>query len=162
MIHSQGTAAAIQLAHAARQASAWRAWGDHPESNVPTEHGGSPENRARMLLEVVDAVRAERGEHGVNMISVPSGGNVPAETPVVPGYQLPFATSIKESTGLPVAAVGMIDGPFQAEQIVAQGQSDVVLVGRESLRDPDFPIRAGEALRWDMPYKPAPYERAYR
>ncbi|GAA3053923.1 MULTISPECIES: NADH:flavin oxidoreductase/NADH oxidase [Actinomycetes] len=268
MIHSQGAAAAIQLAHAGRKASTWRAWGDHPEGNVPAErggwqpvgpspraydglavpteltaegiadvvvafiaaarravnagfdvleihgahgyllheflsplsngrtdaYGGSLENRARLLLEVVDAVRAEvgeqvpmivrlsatdwvqggwdlpqteavsswLGEHGVDMISVSSGGNVPAEIPVGPGYQLPFATSIKESTGLPVAAVGMIDDPFQAEQIVALGQSDVVLVGRESLRDPNFPIRAAEALRYDMPYKPAPYERAYR
>ncbi len=56
----------------------------------------------------------------------------------------------------------MIDDPFQAEQIVALGQADVVLVGRGALRDPNFPIRAAQALRVDLPYRPAPYERAYR
>ncbi|GAA4717812.1 2,4-dienoyl-CoA reductase [Promicromonospora umidemergens] len=159
------------------------------------EYGGSLENRSRVLLETVDAIRAEvgqdvplvvrlsatdwieggwdlsqterltawLGEHGTDLISVSTGGNVAdARIPVGPGYQLPFATSIKQTTGLPVAAVGMIDNPFQAEQIVALGQADVVLVGRESLRDPNFPIRAAEALRYDLPYKPAQYERAYR
>lgn len=167
-----------------------------PLSNQRTdEYGGTLENRARLLLEVTDAVRAEvgegvplimrlsatdwteggwtpeeteqvsawLGERGIDLISVSSGGNVAdAVIPVGPGYQLAFATAVKERTGLPVAAVGMIDEPFQAEQIVALGQADVVLVGRESLRDPNFPIRAAQALRYEMPYKPAQYERAYR
>ncbi|QWS33748.1 NADH:flavin oxidoreductase/NADH oxidase [Curtobacterium aetherium] len=159
------------------------------------QYGGSLENRARALLETVDAVRAEvgedvplvvrlsatdwveggwdlpeteqvsawLGEHGVDLVSVSTGGNVAdAAIPVGPGYQLPFATAIRQATGVPVAAVGMIDDPFQAEQIVALGQADVVLVGRGALRDPNFPIRAAQALRVDLPYRPAPYERAYR
>ncbi len=268
LIHAQGAKAAIQLAHAGRKASTWRAWGERPDGSVPAAqggwetvgpspiafpglaapraldgdgigavvdgfvaaarravdagfdllelhgahgyllheflsplsnarddaYGGSLENRARLLLEVVDAVRAEAGEsvplivrlsatdwtdggltledteqvvrwlreHGVDLVSVSTGGNVAsAKIPVGPGYQLPFAAAIKASTGMPVAAVGMIDQPFQAEQIVALGQADVVLVGRESLRDPNFPIRAAQALRYEMPYKPQPYERAY-
>lgn len=167
-----------------------------PLSNERTDqYGGSLENRARALLETVDAVRAEvgedvplvvrlsatdwieggwdlpeteqvsawLGEHGVDLVSVSTGGNVAdAAIPVGPGYQLPFATAIRQATGVPVAAVGMIDDPFQAEQIVALGQADVVLVGRGALRDPNFPIRAAQALRVDLPYRPAPYERAYR
>jgi len=167
-----------------------------PLSNERTDqYGGSLENRARALLETVDAVRAEvgedvplvvrlsatdwveggwdlpeseqlsawLGEHGVDLVSVSTGGNVQnAPIPVGPGYQLPFATAIRQATGVPVAAVGMIDDPFQAEQIVALGQADVVLIGRGALRDPNFPIRAAQALRVDLPYKPAPYERAYR
>lgn len=151
------------------------------------QYGGSLENRARALLETVDAVRAEvgedvplvvrlsatdwveggwdlpeteqvsawLGEHGVDLVSVSTGGNVAdAAIPVGPGYQLPFATAIRQATGVPVAAVGMIDDPFQAEQIVALGQADVVLVGRGALRDPNFPIRAAQALRVDLPYRP--------
>jgi 2,4-dienoyl-CoA reductase-like NADH-dependent reductase (Old Yellow Enzyme family) len=167
-----------------------------PLSNERTDqYGGSLENRARALLETVDAVRAEvgedvplvvrlsatdwveggwdlaeseqlsawLGEHGVDLVSVSTGGNVAdAPIPVGPGYQLPFATAIRQATGVPVAAVGMIDDPFQAEQIVALGQADVVLIGRGALRDPNFPIRAAQALRVDLPYRPAPYERAYR
>ncbi|MBO1268615.1 NADH:flavin oxidoreductase/NADH oxidase [Arthrobacter cavernae] len=157
-------------------------------------YGGSLGNRARLLLEVVDAVRAEVGEavpvivrlsatdwteggltpddteqivlwlkdRGVDMIDVSTGGNVAnAAIPVGPGYQLPFAERIRSNTGVPVAAVGMIDQPYQAEQIVATGQADVVLVGRESLRDPNFTIRAADELRYELPYKPAQYERAY-
>lgn len=269
LIHSQGAKAGIQLAHAGRKASTWRAWGPRPDGNVPAEqggwqavgpspvafpgfavpreltaegiaavvagftaaarravdagfdlleihgahgylvheflsplsnlradeYGGSLENRARILLEIVDAVRAEVGEsvpmivrlsatewvdggftidetvevcrwlkqHGVDLISVSTGGNAAgARIPAGPGYQVPFATRIKHEADVPVAAVGMIDQPFQAEQIVVLDQADVVLVGRESLRDPNFPIRAAQALRYDLSYKPAQYERAYR
>jgi 2,4-dienoyl-CoA reductase-like NADH-dependent reductase (Old Yellow Enzyme family) len=269
LIHEQGAKAGIQLAHAGRKASTWRAWGARPDGNVPPEHGGwqpvgpspiafegmavprelttegirevvaafaaaarravdagfdllevhgahgylvheflSPlsnhrtdayggalENRARILLEIVDAVRTEVGDsapiivrlsatewieggftieetievsrwlkqHGVDLISVSTGGNAAgARIPAGPGYQVPFATRIKREADIPVAAVGMIDQPFQAEQIVVLDQADVVLVGRESLRDPNFPIRAAQALRFDLTYKPAQYERAYR
>lgn len=101
--------------------------------------------------------------HDVDLISVSAGGNVSgAPIPAGPGYQVPFATRIKHEAGIPVAAVGMIDQPFQAEQIVVLDQADVVLVGRESLRDPNFPIRAAQALRHDLAYRPVQYERAYR
>jgi 2,4-dienoyl-CoA reductase-like NADH-dependent reductase (Old Yellow Enzyme family) len=167
-----------------------------PISNHRTDaYGGSLENRARLLIEIVDAVRAEVGEgvplvvrlsatewsddgytaedsvtvsrwlkeHGVDLISVSTGGNVAdASIPVGPGYQVPFAAQIRADAEVPVAAVGMIDEPFQAEQIVVLGQADVVLVGREALRDPNFPIRAAAALRYPLEYKPAQYARAYR
>ncbi|MGO2584827.1 MAG: NADH:flavin oxidoreductase/NADH oxidase [Brachybacterium tyrofermentans] len=139
------------------------------------EYGGSLENRSRLLLEIVDAVRAEIGdgmpllvrlsgtdwledglyvdevgqvgawlkEHGVDLLDISSGGNqFPDPIPVGPGYQVPLATAVRAASGLPTGAVGMIDEPFQAEQIVATGLADVVLVGRQMLRDPNFPLRA--------------------
>ncbi|MBK0333085.1 NADH:flavin oxidoreductase/NADH oxidase [Brachybacterium sp. MASK1Z-5] len=167
-----------------------------PLSNVRTdEYGGSLENRARLLLRIVDAVRAsipegmpllvrlsatdwvEDGlhvedtvhvaqwlrEHGVDMVDISSGGNSPAaQIPVGPGYQTPLATAVKQGAGIPVSAVGMIDEPWQAEQITATGLADVVRVGREFLRDPSFAIRTALALRVAEPPIPAPYVRAYR
>ena len=82
--------------------------------------------------------------------------------PVGPGYQVPVAEKIRRESGMPVAAVGLITEPFQAEQIVALGQADAVFVGRESLRDPNFPVRAAQALRVEAPYIPPQYARAYR
>lgn len=166
-----------------------------PASNVRNdEYGGSLENRARLILRVVDAVRAEIGdgvpvivrlsltewstegytpeeivqvvrwlkEHGVDLISASTGGNLAGvEIPVGPGYQVPLAATLRVEADIPVAAVGMITEPFQAEQIVALGQADAVFVGRESLRDPNFPMRAARALRFDAPHIPPQYARAY-
>ena len=100
--------------------------------------------------------------HGVDLIDVSTGANVPAQIPVGPGYQVSFAAGIRQRTGVPTAAVGLITEPFQAEQILATGQADVVLTGREMLRDPHFPLRAARALRHTLPYAPAAYHRAYR
>lgn len=167
-----------------------------PLSNTRTDgFGGSLEHRARILLEIVDAVRAEVGEdvpvlvrvsatdwtdggltlddtttvvgwlaeHGVDMVDVSSGGNVASATiPVGPGYQVPLAAGIRAATGIPVGAVGVIDDSQQAEQIVASGQADVVLVGREFLRDANFVFRVADELGVDVPYRPSPYLRAYR
>ncbi|MBT0769980.1 NADH:flavin oxidoreductase/NADH oxidase [Kineosporia sp. J2-2] len=165
-----------------------------PLSNRRTDsYGGSPENRARLLLEVVDAVRAEAGEslpvivrlsatdwaeggitlddtvqvaqwlreRGVDLVDVSTGGNVRASIPVGPGYQTPFAAAIRERAGIPTGAVGEITEPAQAEHILATGQADVVLVGREILRDPRFPQRAALALGVDAPPIPVPYLRAF-
>lgn len=152
-----------------------------PHSNRRTDaYGGSFENRTRLALEVVDAVRAvwpeelpvffrisatdwlaEQGwtidetvrfaallkEHGVDLLDVSSGGNGgPAEIPVGPGYQVPFAARVKAETGLPVAAVGLITEAEQAEKIVANGEADAVLLGRELLRDASWARRAAREL----------------
>ncbi|MFI8369416.1 NADH:flavin oxidoreductase/NADH oxidase [Streptomyces sp. NPDC085466] len=152
-----------------------------PHSNHRTDaYGGSFENRTRLALEVVDAVRAvwpeelpvlfrvsatdwleEAGwtpdetvrfaallrEHGVDLLDVSSGGNGgPARIPVGPGYQVPFAARVRAETGLPVAAVGLITEPAQAEKIVANGEADAVLLGRELLRDASWPRRAAREL----------------
>ncbi|RSS78823.1 NADH:flavin oxidoreductase/NADH oxidase, partial [Streptomyces sp. WAC02707] len=86
-------------------------------------------------------------EHGVDLLDVSSGGNGgPARIPVGPGYQVPFAARVKAETGLPVAAVGLITESGQAEKIVANGEADAVLLGRELLRDASWPRRAAREL----------------
>ena len=94
-------------------------------------------------------------------IDVTTGGNVIAPIPSGPGYQVPFASEIRHRTKVPTAAVGMINEPFQAEQIVVTGQADVVLLGRETMRDPNFPIRAAQILRHPEPPIPPAYARAH-
>ena len=101
-------------------------------------------------------------DRGVDLIDVSTGGNVLASIPVGPGYQVPAAAEVRQTSGVPVAAVGMIDEPKQAEQIVATGQADVALIGREALRDPNFALRAARELRVDIDYVPRPYHRAYK
>lgn len=102
------------------------------------------------------------GERGVDLVDVSTGGNVLADIPVGPGYQVPAAAEVRAKSGVPVSAVGMIDEPKQAEQIVATGQADVAMIGREALRDPNFALRAARELRVDIDYVPRPYHRAYK
>jgi 2,4-dienoyl-CoA reductase-like NADH-dependent reductase (Old Yellow Enzyme family) len=157
------------------------------------EYGGVLENRSRLLVDVVDAVRhvwpedkpvlvrvsatdwredgltvedvtqvaKELAAHGVDLVDVSTGGNAPADIPVAPGYQVPAARAVREGAGLPVSAVGLVTSPAQAEQTLVDGAADAVMLGREALRDPMWPLRAAhelgavDALRW-----PAQYERA--
>jgi 2,4-dienoyl-CoA reductase-like NADH-dependent reductase (Old Yellow Enzyme family) len=161
-----------------------------PLANQRTdEYGGSFENRIRLPLEVVDAVRAawpdhlpmfvrisatdwaEGGwtpdesvelarqlrEHHVDLVDVSSGGQVPnAKIPAGPGFQVPFAERIRKEALIPTAAVGLITDPLQANGIVASGQADFVLLAREMLRDPYFPLHAaavlGESASWPVQY----------
>jgi 2,4-dienoyl-CoA reductase-like NADH-dependent reductase (Old Yellow Enzyme family) len=94
---------------------------------------------------------------GVDFIDCSSGGNVPhAKIPVGPGYQTPFATDIRRDAPIMTGAVGMITSPVQAEQIVVTGQADAVLLARELLRDPYWPLRAarelGQTISWPVQY----------
>ncbi|MBW5484711.1 NADH:flavin oxidoreductase/NADH oxidase [Streptomyces bambusae] len=90
---------------------------------------------------------AELHRHGVDLLDVSSGGLAPGvRIPVGPGYQVPFAARVKAETALPVAAVGLITEPEQAEKILANGEADAVLLGRELLRDPHFARRAAREL----------------
>src|SRR6185312_10507835 len=80
---------------------------------------------------------------GVDLIDVSSGGMLPhAKIPLGPGYQVPFAARIRREAGIATGAVGLITEPEQAAAIVASDEADVVLIARESLRDPYFPRRA--------------------
>jgi 2,4-dienoyl-CoA reductase-like NADH-dependent reductase (Old Yellow Enzyme family) len=157
------------------------------------EYGGSLENRARLLLEVVSAVRAEAGgdvplfvrfsatdwadggwdreqtatvaawarDAGADLFDVSTGGLVAgASAPVGPGYQVPFADFIKHASSVDVNAVGLITEAQQAEDIVSSGKADAVMIGRELLRDPHFPLRAAGELGYDPPYWPSQYLRA--
>lgn len=156
-------------------------------------YGGSFENRIRLTLEVVTAIRevwpaelplwlrlsatdwVEGGwdaaqsvqlatrlkDLGVDLVDVSSGGLVPGvRIPVAPGYQVPFAAQIRAEAGIATGAVGLITEAAQAEAIVAGGQADLVLVARESLRDPYFPRRAAAELGLAID-PPVQYQRAW-
>jgi 2,4-dienoyl-CoA reductase-like NADH-dependent reductase (Old Yellow Enzyme family) len=172
-----------------------------PLSNHRTDqYGGSLENRARLLLQVADAVReawpqdlplfvrisatdwVEGGwtidesvevarmlkERGVDLIDCSSGGNVPsAKIPIAPGYQVPFAARIRREADIATAAVGMITEPLQANDIVANGEADLVLLAREMLRDPYFAVHAAAAMTetasWPEQYlRAAPHQSLAR
>ena len=164
-----------------------------PLSNTRSdEYGGRFDNRARLCLEVVDAVRAvwpdrlpvfvrisstdwidggwdieqsvelarRLRDRGVDLIDCSSGGNVATATiPLGPGYQVPFAERIRREVGIPTGAVGLITEPRQADEIVSRGQADCVLLARELLRDPYWPLRAAHELGHRMDW-PAQYLRA--
>lgn len=97
-----------------------------------------------------DTVRLARelAAIGIDLIDCSSGGNVPgAKIPVGPGYQTAFARRVREGAGLATAAVGLITDAAQADMLLRNGDADLVLLARASLRDPNFAIRAAKALR---------------
>ena len=155
------------------------------------EYGGSLENRARVLMEIIQAVRsvipdtmplflrlsatdyAPDGwdqdqtaevsgwatDAGVDLIDVSSGGLITGvKIPSGPGYQVPFANHIAERIKKPVSAVGQITEAKQAEEILQSGNVDVILIGRASLRDPYWPLRAAHELGVEVQW-PKQYER---
>ena len=96
-------------------------------------------------------------DSGVDLIDCSSGGNVAqAKIPVGPGYQTALAEQIKLESGVMTGALGMITSAVQAEHILATGQADAVVIAREMLRDPYWPLRAarelGQAISWPVQY----------
>jgi 2,4-dienoyl-CoA reductase-like NADH-dependent reductase (Old Yellow Enzyme family) len=97
---------------------------------------------------------------GVDLIDCSSGGNVAQpKIPLGPGYQVPFAERIRAEAAIMTAAVGLITTAAQAQQIIESGQADAVLLARELLRDPYWPMRAARELGQPMPW-PVQYLRA--
>ncbi|MFT4029189.1 MAG: NADH:flavin oxidoreductase/NADH oxidase [Protaetiibacter sp.] len=166
-----------------------------PLSNIRGDsYGGSLENRARLLLEIVRAVRDAVGaelpvfvrfsatdwadggwdaeqtaivagwarEAGADLFDISSGGLVAHQRipPLDPGYQVPLAEQLAESAEVPVSAVGLITTAAQADEIVRSGRADAVMLGRELLRDPHFPLRAAYELGVELDYWPPQYLRA--
>ncbi|AWE07850.1 NADPH dehydrogenase NamA [Lysinibacillus sp. 2017] len=162
-----------------------------PLSNKRTDsYGGSTENRYRLLREIIDAIRsiwdgvlfvrisaddyAEGGlnaqdyvqisewmkEQDVDLIDVSTGSVVPATIDTFPLYQVPHAVKVREA-GLPVGAVGLITTGKEAESILQNKQADVIIIGRELLRDPYFAYHAAKEL--DVKLTPAvkTYQRAW-
>jgi 2,4-dienoyl-CoA reductase-like NADH-dependent reductase (Old Yellow Enzyme family) len=154
--------------------------------------GGGLAGRSRLLVEVVDAVRAVWPEdrplfvrlsgsdwvaggldidevaevtaglagRGVDLVDVSSGGNSPdQQIPTGPGYQVPFAARVKQTSGLPVAAVGLITEPRQADKVLVDGEADAVFLARELLRNPHWPQLAAAELDAEV-YWPEQYLRA--
>ncbi|WP_265520311.1 NADH:flavin oxidoreductase/NADH oxidase [Oerskovia flava] len=104
---------------------------------------------------------ARLAQVGVDLVDVSTGGVAPATIPVGPGYQVPAARRVREVSGLPVSAVGLLTSPEQAEQVLVDGAADAVMIGRPALRDPMWPLRAAHALGVDVdraPWRPQ-YER---
>ena len=111
-------------------------------------------------LEQSIALARELRGIGVDAIDCSSGGNVEkAEIPIGPGYQVPFAARIRREAEIATAAVGMITAPAQADQIIRNGAADLVLLARELLRDPYWPLHAAQALGETVSW-PAQYMRA--
>lgn len=164
-----------------------------PLSNTRTDqYGGSFDNRIRLCVEVVDAVRSvwpERlpifvrisatdwaeggwdieqsielcrrlGGRGVDLIDCSSGGNVAlAQVPIGPGYQTMFAERIRREAAIATGTVGLITSSAQADHVIRSGQADCVLLARELLRDPYWPLRAARELGYPAPW-PVQYLRA--
>jgi 2,4-dienoyl-CoA reductase-like NADH-dependent reductase (Old Yellow Enzyme family) len=165
-----------------------------PLSNSRTDsYGGSLENRARLLLRVVEAVRTAIGnervllvrfsatdwsdggwdeeqtatvagwarDRGADFFDISTGGNVPdVSIPLAPGYQVPFADYVRSNAEVATSAVGLITDPHVADEIVASGKADVVMLARELLRDPHWPLRAAHELGVNLDYWPGQYLRA--
>ncbi|SFE51696.1 2,4-dienoyl-CoA reductase [Chitinophaga sp. CF118] len=165
-----------------------------PLSNHRTdEYGGSFENRIKVLLEIIAAIRevwpsdhplfvrisatdwAEGGwnleestklamilkEKGVDLIDCSSGGLASHQKITVgPLYQTPFAEHIRKETGIKTGAVGLITTAQEAESIIADKKADLVIMARELLRDPYFPLHAAHVLHDESVVWPIQYERA--
>ena len=95
----------------------------------------------------------------VDLIDCSSGAVDPRQKiNVFPGYQVPFAAAIRSRAGIATGAVGMISSPEMAEQIVASGQADLVVMARAFLNDPYWPLHAAKVLKAKTPW-PKQYER---
>ncbi|CAN5515148.1 NADH:flavin oxidoreductase/NADH oxidase [soil metagenome] len=99
---------------------------------------------------------------GVDLIDASSGGSSPRQSvPTGASYQVPLSEAIRRQANVPTAAVGLITEPMQADEIVRNGRADLVLLGRESLRNPYWPIDAARALgHADLLPRPNQYARA--
>ncbi|WP_040287245.1 NADPH dehydrogenase NamA [Sporosarcina koreensis] len=154
------------------------------------KYGGSAENRYRFLREIIDGVRsvwqgplfvrisaedyADGGmtadqyvqmaewmkEQGVDLIDVSSGAVVPAKIRPYPGYQVPFSETIRTGADIPTGAVGLITSGLQAEEILQNGRADLILIGREMLRDAYWPYQAARELHTEIE-PPVQYSRGW-
>lgn len=104
-------------------------------------------SRNGVTLEDSAAFAKELAAIGVDVIDCSSGGiGRPYEHPSGYGHQVPYAARIKAESELTTMAVGLVVDPFQADEIVASGHADLVAIGREALREPNFALRAEQAL----------------
>jgi 2,4-dienoyl-CoA reductase-like NADH-dependent reductase (Old Yellow Enzyme family) len=114
------------------------------------------------LADSVALSRLLRAE-GVDLIDCSSGGNLPhAKIEIGPGYQVPFAEAVRKEAGIATAAVGMINTARLADDVIRQERADLVLIARQLLRDPYFPLHAAKELGMsDRLQPPVQYGRAF-
>jgi len=106
------------------------------------------------------ALASQLAPLGVDLIDCSSGGNTPdAKIPVGPGYQVGFAERIRRETGLMTGAVGMINTAAEASSILSEQKADIVIMARQFLRDPYFPLHAAQELGFPVSW-PSQYLRA--
>ena len=114
------------------------------------------------LEQAVELARRLRA-HGVDLVDCSSGGAVhDQQITAGPGYQVPFAETIRREAGVATGAVGLITRPEQADAIIRNGQADVVLLARELLRDPYWPLHAADTLGQKVPWPPQYLRAAHR
>jgi 2,4-dienoyl-CoA reductase-like NADH-dependent reductase (Old Yellow Enzyme family) len=117
------------------------------------EGGWTPDDSVQLAKEL--------RPRSVDLIDCSSGAMVPdAKIPAAPGFQVPFAERIKREANIRTGAVGMITEPHQADEIIRSEKADLVLLARELLRDPYWPLHASKALGHD-PHPPVQYQRAF-
>lgn len=115
--------------------------------------GGWDENDSVSLAKILK-------EHEVDVIDCSTGGNSHEQKiPVAPLYQVPFSEKIKKESGILTAAVGIITTAQEAEQILKEQKADLIIMARQLLRNPYFPLQAAKELGVDIPW-PVQYERA--
>lgn len=154
------------------------------------EYGGSPEKRYRFLERVVNEVKTvwdgplfirlsieeyhEDGnkpedmlyyvkrlkDQGVDFIDCSSGAILPTPPPVFPGYQVRFSEFIKTEASILTSTVGLVTSPLHAEEIIQNHRADLVFLGRELLRNPNWPIYAAKELKTDITV-PHQYQRGW-
>lgn len=112
-----------------------------------------------LTVEDLARVAQEARGWGVDLIDVSSGGLVPAVPPFGPGYQVPFSQHIRQQAGVLTGTVGLITEPEMAEEILRNGRADLLLLGRELLRNPYWPLQAARELGDDITW-PVQYLRA--
>ncbi|WP_294140536.1 NADH:flavin oxidoreductase/NADH oxidase [uncultured Sanguibacteroides sp.] len=117
------------------------------------EKGGWDPEQSVQLASILSKI-------GVDLLDVSSGGLIAnAEIPIDYGYQLPFASIIQRKTSMRTGSVGMLTDPIQMETILRTGETDLIIIGRELLRDPYFPLHAAERLNEKIVW-PVQYQRA--
>jgi 2,4-dienoyl-CoA reductase-like NADH-dependent reductase (Old Yellow Enzyme family) len=112
------------------------------------------------VAESVELARHLKAE-GVDLVDCSSGGGVAdAKVPAGAGYQVPISEAVRHGADVLTAAVGMITSPAQADEIIRNGRADLVLLGREMLRDPYWALHAAQTLKQPAPVPPQ-YLRAF-
>jgi 2,4-dienoyl-CoA reductase-like NADH-dependent reductase (Old Yellow Enzyme family) len=111
--------------------------------------------------EALALCRMLKARGDVDLIDCSSGGNDPRQRIAIhPGYQVPLAERVRREAGIPTGAVGLISSPEAAEEIVANGRADLVILGRVMLYNPHWPLHAANALKARSATWPVQYERS--